>query len=127
MTTREKVLLLAEKGISVAEISEKIGVSKQRVYQILAHPVVSKSGRPPAPLDHLEAGEPARKPPLTDKEIKKAKEILKKGEQWTWHSAYSALTQANINPAANQVYEFLKEIGFEYSRNDRNWKKGSLK
>ncbi len=121
MTNREKVVLLSSQGLSVAEIAEKVGLSKQRVYQILAHPVVSKGGRPAARLDHLEQGVSSRTMPLTDEEIEKAKEILKNRAEWTWHSAYVAITQQDISPGASQVYELLKELGFQYDRSGRKW------
>jgi transposase len=122
MTTREKVLSLTKQGLCVAEIAERVGVSKQRVYQILAQPVVSKGGRRPARLDHLEAGEPSRKPPLNDEEVERAKDILRQKPEWTWHSAYVAIKEQKMQPAANQVYDLLRELGFEYSRSGRNWK-----
>lgn len=122
MTNREKVVLLSSQGLSVAEIAEKVGLSKQRVYQILAHPVVSKGGRPAAPLDHLEQGVSSRTMPLSEEQIEEAKEILRNGSEWTWHSAYMAITRQNISPGANHVYELLKELGFQYDRSGRKWK-----
>jgi len=126
VTSRDKVFLLSIQGCRLTEIAARLGVSKQRVHQILsdfpARPP-GKPGRPPAPLEDIQ---PQFQPRQCFKaeQIPQVMEILKGRDSWTWVEAERELLKHSLRPAANKINVFLRDLDFQWDRRRRRWFRG---
>lgn len=98
MNTRGKVIALAKKGLKPSEIARQVGVSRQRVSQILARPKARQGGRQPF---------------LSRDQERDVKRVLNGRDQWTWQEAESELSGNGLKVPLMKIYEFLKELGFK--------------
>ncbi len=107
--TREKVLKLSKKGLTQAEIARRVGVSSQRVGQILSRPTPRKPGR--------------RRSPNSD-QVDAIKKIIEGRDNWTWNEADAELQKHGLDPKSSLIPTVLKELGFRYHRGLLRWYKG---
>ena len=109
MTTRDQVLKLAQEGIGPTEIARQLGITRQRVHQILKSP------------EHKPRG---RKPNMDEAKETLVKTILGTRDSWTWLEAETELSKHNLRAPAMKIYDFLRELGFKkISRNSATWTK----
>ncbi len=123
MTTRGKVFSLYAAGCKPSEIARRVGVSRQRVHQILSGPSVlepRKPGRKPSPPEDKDRKFPPRQHFKSDR-IPEVKKILCKRDDWTWAEADAALQIKGLKPPAAKINEFLREVGFSFDRLKRRW------
>ena len=109
MNTAETVIRLSKEGKKASEIAKLVGVSRQRVYQILS--------RPDKPQGRSRRS--------TDKGgIEQAKKVLKRRATWTWVEADEELTNSGIRVPGMKIYDLLRELGFtKRARNQSTWYK----
>jgi len=106
VTTREKVLKLHKQGLKGTEIAERVGVTKQRVHQILQDPTdVGRSGRPR----------------VTAQGEREAKRILASRNDWTWVEAETEIEKHKVKVRALSIFTLLKDLGFVYAPEKRRW------
>ena len=105
--TRDRVLGFAKTGMGPSEIARKLGITRQRVHQILKSP------------EHKPRG---RKPLLDEKAEKQVKEVLSSRDSWTWLEAETALAEINLRVPAMRIFDLLRELGFsKVARNNARW------
>jgi transposase len=123
MNTRTRVFFLRGSGLKPSEIAHRVGVSKQRVYQILSASSglePGKPGRRPSPPEDRERKFPPREGFKQDR-IPQVKEILSERDDWTWAEADSELQRRGLKPPATKINTFLRELGFSFDRRKKRW------
>jgi transposase len=121
--TRAKVFYLRGKGCKPSEIASQLGISKQRVYQILAGPRVlkpRKPGRKPSPPEDRKRKLPSREVFRAD-QVPEMEAILRERDSWTWAEADAALRTQELKPPAAMINRFLRELGFVFDRRKKRW------
>jgi transposase len=105
--TRDRVLCFAKKGMGPSEIARKVGITRQRVHQILKSP------------EHKPRG---RKPLLDETAENHVKEVLVSRDSWTWLEAESALADIDLRVPAMKIFDLLRDLGFKkIARNNARW------
>jgi len=105
--TRDRVLSFAKKGMGPSEIARKVGITRQRVHQILKSP------------EHKPRG---RKPLLDEAAETQVKEVLASRDSWTWLEAETALAEINLRVPAMKIFDLLRDLGFKkIARNNARW------
>ena len=105
--TRDRVLGFAKTGMGPSEIARKLGITRQRVHQILKSP------------EHKPRG---RKPLLDETAEKQVKEVLASRDSWTWLEAETVLAEINLRVPAMRIFDLLRELGFsKIARNNARW------
>jgi transposase len=111
--TRDRVLGFAKKGMGPSEIARKLGITRQRVHQILKSPEQKPRGR---------------KPLLDEAAEKQVREVLSSNESWTWLEAETALAENGLRVPAMRIFDLLRDLGFtKIARNNARWFKESGK
>ena len=109
MNTSETVMRLAKEGMKASEIAKMIGVSRQRVYQILSKQDKPKDGS---------------RRSMNKSGLEQAKKVLKRRSSWTWVEADEELTKSGIRVPGMKIYDLLRELGFtKRARNQSTWYK----
>lgn len=107
MSTREQVVKLSQKGLGPTEIASNLGISRQRVHQILKSPERKQRGRKP----HMDAQKESA-----------LRTILGTRDSWTWLEAETELSKHDVKAPAMKIYDYLRELGFKKtSRNSARW------
>ena len=105
--TRNRVLSFAQKGMGASDIARKVGITRQRVYQILKNPEKKKVGRKPFMDEETES---------------RVKAILSIRDSWTWVEAETELSEHDLRVPAMRIFDWLRELGFQKTtRNSAIW------
>jgi len=123
LNNNEKVFYLWVQGVAPGKIAERVGISKQRVHQILgASPAGAprKPGLKPRPLDHLKQGDPP--PPHFDRaRVPDVLAVLDGREEWTPLEADRELQSLGLKPPIADIYRFLRKLGFGKPPGKKIW------
>ena len=107
VSTRDQVLSFVAKGMKASDIAFVMGISRQRVYQILKNPEKKKVGR---------------KPYLDEATENQVKAILLTRDSWTWVEAETELSEHDLRFPAMRIFDWLRELGFQKTtRNNARW------
>jgi transposase len=106
-STKDRVLKLAGKGAGPTEIARQVGISRQRVHQILKNPEPKPRGR---------------KPLMDEKQEKQAKAVLATRDSWTWLEAETELSEHELRVPAMKIFDLLRDLGFsKIAKNNARW------
>jgi transposase len=125
MITREQVTWLWLNGCNNNQIANRLGISRQRVSQILTIPPTwrpRKPGRKPVPLELLEY-RPEPRQHFRRQQIPRVKAILRSRSTWTWVEAEAELLRYNLKPPARNIHDFLRDVGFRWNPKRARWVK----
>jgi hypothetical protein len=125
MTNREKVTRLWLQGCTNIQIPDRLGISRQRVSQILTIPPTwtpKKPGRKPSKLKML-GYQPEPRPHFKPRQIRRVKVILGRRKTWTLVEAETELLRNNLSPPARRICGFLRDVGFKWNPSRKRWVK----
>lgn len=129
MTTKDSTWWLLWNGLSPVQIAGRVGVSRQRVGEILSASPARRAGKPGRPIriepdlewDVSDLPPGGKREGLSGQQRRRMREILRSRNSWAWWEADQALKAEGIIAAAISITPTLRELGFKHDRGRKRW------